>query len=145
MLESILFTEQVQVLDGIHAISQGAGAVNGAWIKADRHTRIVALLDVGLIAVTGTLDFKLQQANTAGGGGVKDITGKAITQLADTADNKWIAIELLTSELDQAGGFAWVRFVITPAVAASLISVMLLGVDPKNAPVVQTNWTQVIV
>lgn len=134
MLESIMFSEQVEILTGLHSISQAAG-VDGAWVKADKHTRIVALLDVGLIAAGGTLDFKLQQANTAGGGGAKDITGKAITQMADTADNKWRIIELLTSELDVSNGFAWVRFVLTPATAASLVSVVLLGVDPKYSPV----------
>ena len=74
------FSERNQILDVLHAASQGAGTVNGNWVKADRHERIVCIADVGVISASGTFDLKLQQANTSGGGGAKDITGKAITR-----------------------------------------------------------------
>lgn len=143
MLDTILFSEMVQILDALHAVSQGAATVDGAWVKADGHSRIVAMLDVGLIAATGTLDLKLRQANTAGGGGAKDITGKAITQMIDTADNKFRWIELRTDELDLANGFFWVSTRLVAATAASLVSLVVLGVDPKYAPV--TTHTDLIV
>ena len=141
-----LFSERNQILDVLHAASQGAGTVNGNWVKADRHERIVCIADVGVISASGTFDLKLQQANTSGGGGAKDITGKAITQLtqAGGGSSKVVIIELDVAKMDIANGFFWVRFVLTEATAAALCAVLLLGVDPIYAPVPQTNWAQVV-
>lgn len=136
MFESVMFTEMVEVLAQIDPASYNSAQAT-ARIKVDKHTRVVVIMQNGLIASTGTLDLKIEQANAASGGTVKAITGKAITQLTDADDNKIRIIELLTSELDVNGGFAWIVVTATPATAASLLSLLVLGVDPKYAPVTQ--------
>jgi hypothetical protein len=140
-----LFSERVQILDGLHAVSQGIATVTGAWIKADRHDRYVVIADVGVMTATATLDLKIQQANTAGGGAAKDVSGKALTQVtqAGSGGSKWYIIELDPAKLDIGNGFFWIATVHQVAAAASLLSLVLLGVDPQYAPVPQTNWSQV--
>lgn len=142
MFESELFTERIEVLAKIDPASY-ASAQATARIKADKHTRYVAMLNVGAIASTGTLDFKIEQANAASGGTVKAIDGKVITQLIDTDDNKIRIIELLTSELDVNNGFNWILVTATPATAASILGVLVLGVDPKYVPVTKQSYLTV--
>jgi len=65
-----------------------------------------------------------------------------LVAIADTGGSKSYAINLRPEELDIANGFLWFRLSITPATAASLLVGQVLGVDPKQRPVSQTNWTQ---
>lgn len=126
-------SEVLTLLVAIDPVSSAA-AVSSAWVSLAEIARILAVVQVGLIAATGTLNAKLEQATTSGGAGAKDITGKAITALADTADNRQILINCRTEELDVAGGFAFVRLTITPAVAASLIAGAIFGLDARYQP-----------
>lgn len=134
------FIEQVGVID---PQSDAAGADVTGWIKADTHYHYLCQLIVGAMTATGTLDGKIEQANTAGGGGAKDVTGKAFTQIADTGGSKTYAINVKPTDLDIANGFLWFRLSVTPATAASLLTGQVLGVAPKQSPVPQTNWAQV--
>lgn len=109
-------------------------AQSSAYVSISKFHKIAALIQVGAIASTGTFNAKLQQAQDGSGTGVKDITGKAITALADTDDNKEFWINLDPAELDLSNGFTFVRLTLTPATAASLISGVLLGFDPRFAP-----------
>lgn len=136
------FSEAFQPLGLIAPISS-ATVVSSAYVSVANFARIVALFQTGLIAAGGTMNAKLEQATSSGGAGVKDITGKAITQLADTADNLNFCIDLRADELDIPGGFIFVRLTITPATAAALVSGLLLGV-PSFKPAVQTLWSQAI-
>lgn len=135
-MDTMLWHEMNEVLGYVAPASQTT-AQTPTRIKVDGHYRVVALLLGGLIAAGGTLDFKIEQANAASGGTVKAIPDKAITQLVDTNDNVIRAIELRTDELDTTNGFDWIVVTATPAVAASLLSILVLGVDPKYAPVTQ--------
>ncbi len=134
MFESIAFSEHVELLAVINPASYNSVQAT-ARIKADKHTRIVVLMMVGAIATNGTLDLKIEQANAASGGTVKAITGKVITQQTDANDDKQFIIELLTSELDVSNGFSWILVSATPATAASILGLVVLGVDPKYSPV----------
>ena len=109
-------------------------AQSSAYVSISKFHKIAAAIAVGAIASSGTFNAKLEQATDASGTGVKDITGKAITALADTDDNKQFWINLDPAELDLANGFTFVRITLTPATAASLISGTLLGFDPRFSP-----------
>lgn len=119
-------------------------AQSSAYVSVGKFHKIGAYIQTGAIASTGTFDAKLQQATDASGTGVKDITGKAITQLADTADDKQVIINLDPAELDLANGFTFVRLTITPATAASLLSGLLLGFDPRFAPASDNDASSVV-
>lgn len=109
-------------------------AKSSSYVSIAKFHKIGALIHVGAITSGGTVNAKLEQASSSGGTGVKDITGKAITQLADTESNKQYWINLDPSELDLANGFTFVRLTITPATQASLIAGSLFGFDPRFAP-----------
>ncbi len=145
MFKSRRYNEVAEILDKLQPVS-ASSVQNGAWVSAKNAQRLVCVMAVGVIAATGTLDLKLQQAKDGSGTGVKDITGKAIVQLTQAGGDsgKTVEIECLPSELDVTGGFSFVRFVATPATAASLLYVQLLAVGERLMPVAQTNWAQAI-
>jgi hypothetical protein len=137
-----LFSEVAEVLAKLDPASQTTAQVSG-WISFANHRRIVAIIQNGLIASTGTLDAKLQMAKTSGGGSAADIPGKAITQLADTVDNKLIMIEIKSDEIPET--YTHIQLSVTPATAASLVSFVVLGLEPRFSPVPLTNVHQVVV
>lgn len=137
-----LFKETVEVLAALPPASQTTAQVSG-WISFANHRRIVCIIQNGLITSTGTLDAKLQMAKTSGGGSAADITGKAITQLADTADNKLMMIEIKSDEMPDT--YTHIQLSVTPATAASLISFVVLGLEPRYSPVPLTNVQEAVV
>lgn len=125
------FYEQVTLLAAIHAVS--GTALTSAWVDMAEHERIVALLDVGEMGAGATLDAKLEQATDASGTGAKDITGAAITQLAEADDLSNHTIEVIANDLDLANDFRFVRLNVSASVA-SLVSALVLGTDPAYKP-----------
>lgn len=126
--------------------SSTSATQNSSYVSMASRHHIAALIFVGTIAATGTLDIKLQQAKDSSGTSVKDITGKALTQLtnADSPVTKPLIIEVRADELDVAGGFTHVRLVVAAATAASLVGAALFGVD-QYLPVTSSQWKQALV
>lgn len=138
-------SEQVAVLGTIDPVSQGAGTVTTGWISAATFERFLALINTGVLGAGATLDAKIQQATDSGGTGVKDVTGKALTQIVKaTGDGKQALINLRAEELDIANGFAFFRLSMTVATAASLVGATVLGFVPKNAPASASNQAAVV-
>jgi hypothetical protein len=98
--------------------------------------RGLAVIMAGTMGNAGTIDAKLVQATDSSGTGVKDITGKAITQLthAGSDSDKQALINFNQTDLDTAGGFAFVAIVMEVAVATSDAGAVLLGFDARNEP-----------
>jgi hypothetical protein len=121
------------LLDRIAPISQGAGAVNGAWVKASDFAQVLAAIHAGVLGAAATLDAKLQQATDGAGTGAKDVPNSSITQMVKaTDDGKFSFINMdVGRAIDAANGFAYVRMVVTVGVAASLISAELFGLNPR--------------
>jgi hypothetical protein len=140
-MSNAAFTEINQVLTKIDPASYTTEQSSG-WVSFGNHARMVFVMSVGAIAATGTLNMKVQKATNGTGTGAIDMTGKAIVQLADSADNIVVAIDVREEEL--GGSFSHVRVVATPATAAAIFGVLGIGFDPTHAPVPQTNWTQAI-
>lgn len=145
MFETVAFTEAVDVLATINPASYNS-AQTSAWVTLDKTDRLVAVAAVGAIAASGTLDMKLRQAKDASGTAAKDITGKAIVQVtqAGGGSNKVYAIEVRGIELDTENGFSHVAVVLTPAVAATIAGVLLLGTAARHEPVAGTLWSQAV-
>lgn len=144
MTTPYLPTEIIEQVGVIDPQSDTSTVRSTGWIKADKHESYLIQTIVGAMTATGTLDGKIEQANTSGGGGAKDVTGKAFSQiLAASGGSKSYAMNLRPSDLDTANSFFWFRLTLTPTTAASLIVGQVLGIDPMYRPVPQTNWTQV--
>ena len=128
-------SELLAVLATIDPVSQAAGTVTTGWITVANHHALLAVIQTGVLGASATLDAKLQQATDSSGTGVKDITGKALTQIVKaTGDNKQALINVKPEELDTVNGFGFVRLSITVGVAASLTSAQVLGINPRFAP-----------
>lgn len=145
MLPNAKISEQTALLATIDPVSQGAGAISTGWVSAANLERFIATLQTGVLGVAATVDAKLQQATDGAGAGVKDITGKAITQIVKaTGDNKQAQIDLRAEELDVAGGFGYFRLTVTVGTAASLISAKITGGVAKNLPASSLNAASVV-
>ena len=138
-------SEQLSVLATLDPSNQAAGAANSAWVPLASHLCLLALVQTGALGTGATVDAKLQQAVDASGTGAKDVSGKTITQLTQAASgaNRQALINLRAEELDVNNGFAYVRLVVTVAVAAANTSAQLLGVNPRLASAEVTNQAAV--
>lgn len=129
-------SENVAILGVIDPDAYTASTVTTAWVKADDFHRFMAIVFAGDLGTSATLDAKIEQANTSGGGGAKDVTSAAITQLtqAGTDDNKQAIINFDADDLDTENSFYWVRLSMTVATATSDAGGVLLGVVPRYGP-----------
>jgi len=129
-------SEQVAVLGGIDPDAYAASTVVSDYVSLAEFERLMAVLEIGDIVSTGTVDAKLRQATDASGTGVKDITGKSCTQLtqAGSDSNKQVVFNMRADELDVANGFTHVALSVTFGTAGCDASALLLGFNPKNYP-----------
>jgi len=125
-------SEHMALLATLDSASQAAGAVSTGYVDIKNFHALLALIDVGAFGASATVDAKLQQAQTSGGANVKDVTGKAITQLlAAGGNNRQALINLKAADLDTEGGFEFVRLTVTVGTAATQLSAALFGCFPR--------------
>ena len=126
-------SERIAVLAVLNPVDIATTAASTGWIAAANFFRFMAIVQSG--ALTGTLDAKFQQATDSSGTGAKDVTGKAITQMAATDDNKQKIINLRHDDLDIDGGFDYIRLTLTPTGGTTnLAAAVLLGIDGRGGP-----------
>ena len=136
--------EALEIVGKVDAVSEGAGATSTGWVDAAGISAFLAIVGAGTLGASATLDGKFEQATSAAGAGVKDITKRnvasgtviAIPQLVDaTDDNETHAIGMTPQlDMDIQSGFTHVRFTVTVATAACLVAVALLA-DRDSKPV----------
>ena len=84
---------------------------------------VMFILNVGVIAATGTIDADVEVDDNSGMTSPTNLTGGAITQLTDTDDNKIVGIDI-------HGRFGatnrFIRLEVTAAVAASVLGVIAI-------------------
>jgi hypothetical protein len=138
-------SDKIALLGALNPISQAAATVTSGWIDASQYYNFLALIDTGVLGASATIDAKLQQATDSSGTGVKDITGKAITQLVKASnDNNQAQINLRADELDINNGFNYFRLSLTVGTAASLIAAQIFGVDPRYGAAPATSVVQTV-
>lgn len=129
----------------INPVSQAAGTVTTGWVDMQKFGALLALLAVGALGASATVDAKIQQATDGSGTGAKDVTGSAITQLtkAGTDDNKQALINLRQEDLDKNNGFRFARLSVTVGTAASLIAATVLGLNARYGAATDNDATSV--
>jgi len=128
-------SEALGLLATIDPVSQGAGTVTTGWVDQSMYFAVMAVIQTGVLGASATVDAKIQQATDNSGTGVKDVTGKAITQIVKASgDNKQAIINMKEADLDTEGGFRYVRLSITVGTAASLVAAQLYGAIPRFMP-----------
>lgn len=128
-------SDRVTVLAVIDPQSATTAKSTG-WINMGLYESALAILKVGVLGSSTTVDGKWQQATSSGGAGAKDVTGRAITQLtqAGTDDSKQVLVNLQSEDLDVTNSFNFARFTVTPATSTALIDCTVLGFDARYAP-----------
>lgn len=145
MNPNVKFQERNAIAATLDPASQAAGTYTTGWISMANYHSLTALIQTGVLGASATVDAKLQQATSSGGAGVKDVSGKAITQIVKASgDNKQVTIDLRDTELDVAGGFAFVRLSLTVGTAASIVSAVVFGNNPLYVPASAFNQAGVV-
>lgn len=127
-------SELLSILATIDPVSQAAGSVTSGWVSVANFHSFLAVVQTGVMGASATLDAKIQQAQDNSGTGVKDVTGRAITQIVKaTGDNKQAFINLRPEDVDNINGFGVVRVSLTVGVAASIVCAQLIGMNPRFA------------
>ena len=122
-------SESLAILATIDPVSQTAGTVTTGWVDQSVFFALMAVIQTGVLGSSATVDAKLQQATDSSGTGVKDITGKALTQIVKASgDNKQAIINMKEADLDTENGFRYVRLSLTVGTATSLVGAMLVGI-----------------
>lgn len=129
-------SDQAAVLATIDPDAYTADTYVSDYVDMSMVQSIMAVLMVGTLGTSATVDAKLVQATDSSGTGVKDITGKAITQLtqAGTDADKQAIINCFASELDINNSFTHVALSVTTATAACDLGAVVLGFAPRYAP-----------
>jgi hypothetical protein len=131
-MTTALGTEQWATIAVIDPANNGTGETFSDEWDMSLWSRIQAVVQVGSMASTATLDFKLQDSSSSGGS-LSDITGKAITQLTEAGsdDDKQAIINLRFDELNEDARYCMALMTIgTGAVNSSAI---ILGL-PRYYP-----------
>lgn len=104
-------TEMLATVGTIDPASRSAtGTVETDAIDMSKFHQVAFILLVGTVGATDTLDFKIRECATSGGT-YTDISGKAITQLTGTDDNKQVLVNVRGSELTP--GYRYVKGLLT--------------------------------
>lgn len=133
---NILPSNRCVLAGAIDPDANAAGTLETGWVSMATYQSILALVAVGDLGTSATVDAKLEQATDSSGTGAKDITGKSITQLTDAGSDsdKQAVINCRGDELDVAGGFDHVRLSLTTAVATSDSAGFIFGLDARYQP-----------
>ena len=136
MSTNSLPSERVAVLATIDPDALTAATHTSDWGDLTKFGTGMAVIAVGTLGTSATVDAKLQQATDSSGTGAKDITGKSITQLTDAGsdDDKQAIINIRAEELDVDNSFTHVRISLTVATATSDGGAVLLGLDSRHGP-----------
>lgn len=120
--------EEVSLVGIIDPDAYAAGAVSTPFIAAKDMFSFMAIIMAGTLGASATLDAKLEQATDSGGTGVKDIPGKAITQLVKaTNDDDQAVINIKQQDLDIENDFTHFRLTMTVGTATSDAGAVIMG------------------
>ena len=138
-------SERIAIVAALNPVSQSAGASSTSWISMAQWKTLMAVIAVGALGSSATVDAKFEQATDSSGTSAKDVTGKAITQLtkAGTDDNKQAIINLRDTDLDFNNGFSHVRLTVTVATAACLTQAIVYGMDRRQGSPADNDATTV--
>ncbi|SEE59831.1 hypothetical protein SAMN05519104_6675 [Rhizobiales bacterium GAS188] len=145
MMPNLKPSQNVAVPASLNPVSRAAGTSLTIWVDASQYEFLLGILSIGPMGAGGTITAKLQQAQDNAGTNAKDIAGTTTAAFAQGVnDNQQALINLKCDQLDINNGFTFVALSVTAAVAASLVSGHILGLNERNGPADQTNPASVV-
>lgn len=138
-------SDMAAIVGVIDPDAYAAGTYTTGWISMSDFQSIMAVVSVGDMGASATIDAKLEQASDGTGTGAKDVNNGAMTQLTQVGpdSNKQVAIQCYAEDLDLANEFTHARLSVTVAVAASDMSAIVVGSAPRYAPASENDLTSV--
>ena len=103
---SYKLSQEIAVVGTIDPLLRDDATAETDWIDMSKHQKCMFVIAIGATDIV--VDAKLREGLDSTGGTAQDITGKAITQLSATDDNKRAVIEEDASELDLADKYKFV-------------------------------------
>ena len=138
-------TNVATVVGIIDPDAYAANPYSTGWIDMDVWNALQGIVMAGTLGASATLDAKFEQAQDVSGTGVKDITGKAITQMVKaTNDDDQAIIELRDDELDRANAFTHARLTMTVGTATSDAGALVLGHYCRYTPTALASVVEVV-
>ena len=111
-----------------------AGTVTTGWISMAMFQEVQAIVLVGTLGSSATIDAKIEQATDGSGAGAKDVDGLAITQLTQAGTNdsdKQAVLELSAEDRDVNNNFSHARLSVTVGTASSDVGAVVMGMSPR--------------
>ena len=140
-MTTALGTEQWAVIGVVDPDANGAAEYLTAAIDMSMWSRIVAVVQTGILGTSATVDLKLTDSD-ATGGSYTDISGKAITQLVKASnDDDQAVINLRFDELNTDARF--VKAAMTVGTATSDCSAIVMGL-PRYYPASDNDIASVV-
>jgi len=134
MLPNGVASDHLAVVDAIDPDAYAAGEQTTGWIKADDFHQYMAVISVGTLGASATVDAAIDYSTDGSAdGGV--VTGSAITQLtqAGSDSDKQVVINVRPSDL-AAHNADWFRLSVTVGTAASDMGAVVVGLSPRSGP-----------
>lgn len=122
-------SERVALLGGINPQLLDDASATSDWVPMKNFDRVLVIVRVG--ATDTTVDAKLQGATSAAGAGAADLSGKAITQLSGTDDNKAVLLEVKAEELSATQTHVAVVVTAGDGATGAYVHAEILGFDPR--------------
>ncbi len=126
------FSERVAVVAATDPQTISNTNVDSDYADMSKFGRVAFVVSVGNIDAATTVDVALYEATDSSGTSAAAITGKAVTQLTATDDNKQVVIEVADSDL--AAGFTHVACKVTVAGTTADASVVGMGINAREEP-----------
>ncbi len=127
-------SERIALLGTIDPDANAAATFTSDWCDMTIFHAGLAVIEVGTLGASATIDAKLEEATDSSGTDAQDLTGKSITQLtqAGSDSDKQALINLKSDELSAT--YTHVRISLTVGTATSDCSAVFFGVDPRYGP-----------
>jgi len=123
--------EDVAIVGVIDPQTVNNTSVTSTWVDMQMFDEVMFVVSVGTTDVT--VDAKLREATSDTGTGAQDLSGKAITQLSGTDDDKQVVIRVKSDEL--SSGYRYVACVVTAGNATGAdVSCVALGSGCRYGP-----------
>ena len=133
---------RLAVIGVLDPVSQAASAVTTSAIDARGFFKVVFILNTGVLGTDATVDLVIK--GDAASGGSYATTLKTITQIVKaTGDNKQVVVEVNSDELGQ-NNVRYLKATLTVGTAASIVSLVALGVDARYSPGTKNDLASVV-
>ena len=142
---NLLPSARAGVVGVIDPDAYAASTVTTGWIDMQDFFALLAILLIGDMVATGTIDAKFEQATDSSGTGAKDVSGTSVTQLtqAGSDSNKQVAINLAQADLDRNNGYRYVRLSATLGTAGADFGAVVVALDGRYGAATSTDLTTV--